>query len=292
MHDDLTFEGWSGEHRQRIEACLARVLPGDDSAAPRLAQAMRYATLGGGKRVRPLLAYAASGISGADIDRVDAVAVAVELVHAYSLVHDDLPCMDDDALRRGRPTCHVAFDVATALLAGDALQSLAFAVLGAAADAGACTLLATAAGQPGMAGGQQLDLDATGRTLDVEALTQMHALKTGALIRAAVQLGARCGAALDATETRALDRYASAAGLAFQVGDDILDVAGSAATLGKTAGKDAVQRKVTFVTLLGVDEAQRRLHALHDDARAALAPFGARGRRLGEIADWIVLRKT
>jgi farnesyl diphosphate synthase len=292
MHDDLTFEAWSGEHRQRIEARLARVLPGDDSAAPRLAQAMRYAVLGGGKRVRPLLAYAASEISGADIDRVDAAAVAVELVHAYSLVHDDLPCMDDDALRRGRPTCHVAFDVATALLAGDALQSLAFAVLGDAADASACTLLATAAGQPGMAGGQQLDIDATGRTLDVEALTQMHALKTGALIRAAVQLGARCGTPLDATETRALDRYASAAGLAFQVGDDILDVAGSAATLGKTAGKDAVQHKVTFVTLLGIDEAQRRLHALHDDARAALAPFGARGRRLREIADWIVLRRS
>ncbi|HEX2390679.1 MAG TPA: farnesyl diphosphate synthase [Casimicrobiaceae bacterium] len=288
----MTFEAWSGEHRQRIEARLARVLPGDDSAAPRLAQAMRYAALGGGKRVRPLLAYAASEISGADIDRVDAAAVAVELVHAYSLVHDDLPCMDDDALRRGRPTCHVAFDVATALLAGDALQSLAFAVLGDAADASACTLLATAAGQPGMAGGQQLDIDATGRTLDVEALTQMHALKTGALIRAAVQLGARCGTPLDATETRALDRYASAAGLAFQVGDDILDVAGSAATLGKTAGKDAVQHKVTFVTLLGVDEAQRRLHALHDDARAALAPFGARGRRLREIADWIVLRRS
>jgi farnesyl diphosphate synthase len=292
MHDDLTFEAWSGEHRQRIEARLARVLPGDDSAAPRLAQAMRYAVLGGGKRVRPLLAYAASEISGADIDRVDAAAVAVELVHAYSLVHDDLPCMDDDDLRRGRPTCHVAFDVATALLAGDALQSLAFAVLGDAADASACTLLATAAGQPGMAGGQQLDIDATGRTLDVEALTQMHALKTGALIRAAVHLGARCGTPLDATETRALDRYASAAGLAFQVGDDILDVAGSAATLGKTAGKDAVQHKVTFVTLLGVDEAQRRLHALHDDARAALAPFGARGRRLREIADWIVLRRS
>ncbi len=292
MHDDLTFEAWSGERRQRIEARLARVLPGDDSAAPRLAQAMRYAVLGGGKRVRPLLAYAASEISGADIDRVDAAAVAVELVHAYSLVHDDLPCMDDDALRRGRPTCHVAFDVATALLAGDALQSLAFAVLGDAADASACTLLATAAGQPGMAGGQQLDIDATGRTLDVEALTQMHALKTGALIRAAVQLGARCGTPLDATETRALDRYASAAGLAFQVGDDILDVAGSAATLGKTAGKDAVQHKVTFVTLLGVDEAQRRLHALHDDARAALAPFGARGRRLREIADLIVLRRS
>jgi farnesyl diphosphate synthase len=186
----------------------------------------------------------------------------------------------------------VAFDVATARRAGAALQSLAVAVLGDAADASACTLLATAAGQPGMAGGQQLDIDATGRTLDVEALTQMHALKTGALIRAAVHLGARCGTPLDATETRALDRYASAAGLAFQVGDDILDVAGSAATLGKTAGKDAVQHKVTFVTLLGVDEAQRRLHALHDDARAALAPFGARGRRLLEIADWIVLRRS
>ena len=292
MHDDLTFSAWTAARRARVEACLARVLPGDHSAAPRLARAMRYATLGGGKRVRPLLAYAAAETTGADIDRVDVPATAVELVHAYSLLHDELPCMDDDALRRGRPTCHVEFDVATALLAGDALQSLAFSVLGAGADDGACKLLANAAGQAGMAGGQQLDLDATGRTVDVEALTQMHALKTGALIRAAVQLGMRCGMTLVAADASALDRFAHAAGLAFQVVDDILDVAGSAETLGKTAGKDAVQRKATFVTLLGLAEAQRHLRALHDDALATLAPFGARGRRLREIADWIVLRTS
>ena len=292
MHDELTFSDWAGQRRQRIEDILGRLLPGDDSAAPRLAEAMRYATLGGGKRVRPLLAYAASEITDADIDRVDACAAAVELVHAYSLVHDDLPCMDDDALRRGRPTCHVAFDVATALLAGDALQSLAFTVLAGAADGGACALLADAAGQRGMAGGQQLDLDATGHTLDVEALTRMHSLKTGALIRAAVQLGARCGTALAAADAQALDRYANAAGLAFQVADDILDVAGSAATLGKTAGKDAVQRKATFVTLLGVTEAERHLRVLHDQAVAALAPFGSTGKRLRDIVDWIVLRSS
>lgn len=284
------FDTWSLAELDAVESTLDAFVPLDAPAG--LGEAMRYAVLDGGKRLRPLLVLAASNAVGGSRAAALRAACAVELIHAYSLVHDDLPCMDDDALRRGRPTCHVAFDVATALLAGDALQSLAFAVLGDAADASACTLLATAAGQPGMAGGQQLDIDATGRTLDVEALTQMHALKTGALIRAAVQLGARCGTPLDATETRALDRYASAAGLAFQVGDDILDVAGSAATLGKTAGKDAVQHKVTFVTLLGVDEAQRRLHALHDDARAALAPFGARGRRLREIADWIVLRRS
>ena len=292
MHDPLTFSDWAVERRQRIETVLGRVLPGDDSAAPRLAQAMRYATLGGGKRVRPLLAYAASEITGADIDRVDACAAAVELVHAYSLVHDDLPCMDDDALRRGRPTCHIAFDVATALLAGDALQSLAFTVLAGVEDGGACALLADAAGHRGMAGGQQLDLDATGQTLDVEALTRMHSLKTGALIRAAVQLGARCGTALAAADAEALDRYANAAGLAFQVADDILDVAGSAATLGKTAGKDAVQRKATFVTLLGVTEAERHLRVLHDRAVAALAPFGSTGQRLRDIVDWIVLRSS
>ena len=292
MHDDLTFADWSRARRERVEARLMRALPAEDVIASRLARAMRYATLGGGKRVRPLLAYAASEVTAADIDRVDAAAMAVELIHAYSLAHDDLPCMDDDALRRGRPTCHVAFDVATALLAGDALQSLAFEVLGGAADADACRILAEAAGAAGMAGGQQLDLDATGCALDVQALAKMHALKTGALIHAAVQLGARCGTSPDAAEGQALDRFARAAGLAFQVADDILDVAGSAATLGKTAGKDAVQGKATFVTLLGRVEAERRLHALHDEALAALVLLGPRARRLREVADWIVLRSS
>jgi len=292
--DALAFAAWSRERQQRLEDVLEAVLPGADAPASRLASAMRYATLGGGKRVRPLLAYAASEVAGADPGDVDSRAAAVELIHAYSLIHDDLPCMDDDSLRRGKPTCHIAYDVATALLAGDALQSLAFAVLAPGrarpADAEACLVLAGAAGHAGMAGGQQLDIDATGAALDVAELTRMHALKTGALIRAAVRLGAQCGRPLAEDATRALDRYAQAAGLAFQVVDDVLDVEGSVATLGKTAGKDAVQNKATFVTLLGLSEAKRHAHALHAEARAALEPFGTSARRLAELADWIVFR--
>src|SRR6478672_661981 len=196
MRDDAAFAGWSRERQQRIEGVLERTLPSETAVPARLAAAMRYATLGGGKRVRPLLVYAASELVDADAARADPRAAAVELIHAYSLIHDDLPCMDDDSLRRGKPTCHIAYDVPTALLAGDALQSLAFAVLSGnsrhcAGDA--CALLADAAGHAGMAGGQQLDLDATGAALDIAALTRLHSLKTGALIRAAVQLGARCG---------------------------------------------------------------------------------------------------
>jgi farnesyl diphosphate synthase len=289
----LTFDAWSRERQQRIEGVLERVLPPADGPAARLAAAMRYATLGGGKRVRPLLAYAASEVTGADAERVDGRAAALELIHAYSLIHDDLPCMDDDSLRRGKPTCHVAFDEATALLAGDALQSLAFCALAQPADAAAaeaCRLLADAAGVLGMAGGQQVDLDATGVATDEAALTRLHSMKTGALIRAAVQLGARAARPLAADEARALDAYAAAAGLAFQVVDDVLDVEGSAATLGKTAGKDAAQRKATFVSLLGVDRAKARARSLRDDAHAALERFGSTAVRLRELADWIVLR--
>ena len=290
MRDEPALAVWSRERQQRIEGVLERVLPtGDD----RLAAAMRYATLGGGKRVRPLLAYAASELTGADEARVDPRAAAVELIHGYSLIHDDLPCMDNDALRRGKPTCHVAFDVATALLAGDALQSLAFSVLasGTGVDASeSCRLLADAAGYVGMAGGQQLDLDATGSAPDAAALARLQSMKTGALIRAAVQLGARCGRALAPGETHALDAYAAAAGLAFQVVDDVLDVEGSAATLGKTAGKDVAQRKATFVTLLGLDGAKQHARALCADAHAALAPLGHAAARLAELADWMVQR--
>ncbi|MDQ2917698.1 MAG: polyprenyl synthetase family protein [Pseudomonadota bacterium] len=293
MRDELTFAVWARERRARIEDVLERVLPASDAPAARLAAAMRYATLGGGKRVRPLLVYAASELTDADLARADSRATAVELVHAYSLIHDDLPCMDDDSLRRGKPTCHVAFDVATALLAGDALQALAFAVLTQNCDADgddACRLLARAAGYEGMAGGQQLDLDATGTALDAGSLTRLHSMKTGALIRAAVQLGARCGRALEPQEAQALDRYSAAAGLAFQVVDDVLDVEGTDATLGKTAGKDAAQRKATFVTLLGVAGARSHVQALRAEARAALEPFGRAAARLAELADWIVLR--
>ena len=289
---EASFAAWSRERHLRIEGVLERALPGDDAVAARLAAAMRYATLGGGKRVRPLLVYAASEVSGADPARADASAAAVELIHAYSLIHDDLPCMDNDSLRRGKPTCHVAFDEATALLAGDSLQSLAVAVLaaGSGADAQACRLLADAVGFAGMAGGQQLDLDATGTALGADSLAQLHMMKTGALIRASVLLGARCGRAMSDGETQALDRYAKAAGLAFQVVDDVLDVEGSSASLGKTAGKDAAQHKATFVTLLGLDGAKARAASLREEAHAALAPLGDRARRLAELADFLVLR--
>jgi farnesyl diphosphate synthase len=292
MRPDLAFEIWSGERQRRVEDVLDRMLP-VDRIVQSLAEAMRHAVLGGGKRVRPLLAYAAGELAEAPPDVVDVAAAAVEMIHAYSLVHDDLPCMDDDVLRRGKPTCHVAFGEATALLAGDALQAQAFAVLGAAPlnDAGAaCALLARAAGAAGMAGGQAIDLAHVGHAMELPTLETMHRMKTGALIRAAVRLGAACGRPLSAAEEAALDRYAGAAGLAFQVVDDVLDVEGSAATLGKTAGKDAASNKPTYVSLLGLAEARRRADALCEDAHAALGCFGTAARRLHEIADWIARR--
>jgi farnesyl diphosphate synthase len=293
MHPDLAFEVWSGERQRRIEDVLDRALtfPGDTPAT--LVDAMRYSVLGGGKRVRPLLAYAAGELADADPAAVDGPAAAVEMIHAYSLAHDDLPCMDDDVLRRGKPTCHVAFGEATALLAGDALQAHAFAVLvrGMRNDAGdACALLAHAAGAVGMAGGQAIDLAHVGVAMTLPALERMHRMKTGALIRAAVRLGAACGRKLSADEAAALDAFAQAAGLAFQVVDDVLDVEGSAATLGKTAGKDAAHNKPTYVTLLGSADAKRHAEALRDEAHAALAPFAGSARRLHEIADWIARR--
>ena len=292
MRDDLEWPVWSRERQQRIEHVLKRVLPAPQGPSASLAEAMRYATLGGGKRVRALLAYAAGEFSSADPGVVDTAAAAVELVHAYSLVHDDLPCMDDDALRRGKPTCHKAFGEAMALLAGDALQTLAFAVLAdARMSASACSILARASGIDGMAGGQAIDLRAVGRELTLAELETMHRCKTGALIGAAVELGAACGRLLDEEETVALRAYAAAAGLAFQVVDDVLDVEGSSASLGKTAGKDAASNKPTYVALLGLDEAKRYAQSLRSDALAALQPFGARSRRLIELADWITLRR-
>ena len=294
MRNDCTFAVWSRERQQRIESVLQRVLPEENVPAQRLAKAMRYATLGGGKRVRPLLVYAAAELGGADPASADPRAAAVELIHAYSLVHDDLPCMDDDALRRGKPTCHVAFDVATALLAGDALQSLAFERLAAAplpAEARVAMLreLAVAAGAAGMCGGQALDIGATGTLMPLLDLEAMHALKTGALLRAAVRLGALAAGAADA-ERDALDRYAGALGLAFQVRDDLLDVEGDSATLGKTAGKDQAQAKATFPALVGVEASRERLLALAAEMEAALAPMGDRAAALAALAKQVVER--
>jgi farnesyl diphosphate synthase len=294
MNPDLAFPVWCGERQRRIEHVLDRALPAEAADATELCRAMRHAALGGGKRIRPLLAYAAGEATGADPAIVDAAAAAVELIHAYSLVHDDLPCMDNDTLRRGRPSCHVAFGEATALLAGDALQALAFAVLaqgGLPDGAGACAMLAEAAGSRGMAGGQAIDLAAVGATLTLPGLEAMHRMKTGALIRVAVRLGAACGRTVSDAESTALDHYTAAAGLAFQVIDDVLDVEGSTASLGKTAGKDAAQGKATFVSHLGPGAAKERAEALRVAAHVALAPFGPAARRLVELADWIVLRK-
>jgi farnesyl diphosphate synthase len=295
MNPDVAWPIWSRERAQRVESALERALPAAEETPMPLHAAMRYSALGSGKRVRALLAYASGELAQADAAVVDHASVAVELIHAYSLIHDDLPCMDDDVLRRGKPTCHVAHGEAMALLAGDALQTLAFEVLAEAALPRAQAQIATlakAAGSRGMAGGQALDLAHVGDALSLVELERMHALKTGALIQAAVRLGAGCGRTLARTESEALDRYASAVGLAFQVVDDVLDVEGTAQSLGKTAGKDAKQGKPTYVSLLGLDAAKERVAGLRDEAHTSLVVFGTRARRLKELADWIALRKS
>jgi farnesyl diphosphate synthase len=291
-----SFTDWMAATQARTEQALARFLPAADSIPARLHDAMRYATLGGGKRVRPLLAFAAGELTGAAPEALDVVACAVEMIHAYSLVHDDLPCMDDDVLRRGRPTCHVEYDEPTALLVGDSLQTQAFELLASQPLGDArqqlemLALLAHASGSRGMAGGQAIDLASVGKPLTQPELELMHALKTGALIRAAVLLGALAGKPLTAEEREQLDRFAKRAGLLFQVVDDILDCTASTATLGKTAGKDEAADKPTYVSLLGLDGARRYAEELRADALAALAVFGERAGRLTQLADFICHR--
>ena len=294
----VDFQEWSREVAGRMEAALGELLPAVRVPPVRLHDAMRYSTLGGGKRVRAMLVFAAGEVSRADPQRLQVAAAAVEMIHAYSLIHDDLPCMDDDVLRRGKPTCHVEFDEATALLAGDALQSLAFQLLAeyrlaesADTQLKMLQLVAAAGGSRGMAGGQAIDLDAVGRTLTLPELEHMHLLKTGALIRASVLLGAHCGADLSPAELEHLDRYAKYVGLAFQVVDDILDEEGDASTLGKTAGKDKAEGKPTYTALMGLAPAKRFAQELLVDAKDALSGFGARAARLAEIADFIVHRQ-
>jgi farnesyl diphosphate synthase len=286
-----------GEVQARMESALSRLLPPPHVAPARLHEAMRYAALGGGKRVRPLLAFAAGELTQASAERLEIAAAAVELIHAYSLVHDDLPCMDDDVLRRGKPTVHVEYDEPTALLVGDALQTLAFQLLAehriadeAAAQLEMVKVLAIASGSRGMAGGQQIDLESTGKQLALPELEFMHIHKTGALIRAAVLLGASCGKALAQAERAKLDRYAKALGLAFQVVDDLLDAEASTATLGKTAGKDSKQGKSTYVALLGVQRTRELAQELRAEAQGALEGL-ARAARLSSLADFVVLRK-
>jgi farnesyl diphosphate synthase len=291
------FQAWMGDIQARMEAALAGALPAAHIAPARLHGAMRYAALEGGKRVRPLLVFAAGEVAAAPPERLEMAACSVELIHAYSLVHDDLPCMDDDVLRRGKPTVHVEFDEATALLVGDALQALAFQILSdhrladdARTQLDMVRTLAVAAGSRGMAGGQQIDLESTGSALSLPELEFMHIHKTGALIRAAVTLGAACGA-VDGNQKANLDRYAKAIGLAFQVVDDLLDYEGSTSTLGKTAGKDSRQGKPTYVSTLGLAQARELADELRAEALAALQGVGACAARLAQLADFIVLRK-
>jgi farnesyl diphosphate synthase len=294
----IDFVAWMGTVQARMEVALQRLLPASEAIPERLHRAMRYAVLGGGKRVRPLLAFAAGELTGADPARVEVVAAAVEMIHAYSLVHDDLPCMDNDVLRRGRPACHVEFDEVTALLVGDALQPLAFQLLAEhvvadrpEAQIEMLKMLAVASGSRGMAGGQAIDLACVGKPLSLPELEFMHIHKTGALIRAAVIMGARCGHGLDTKQLGRLEHYAKTVGLAFQVVDDVLDCDASTATLGKTAGKDAAQEKPTYVSILGLADARALAEGLRTEAHAALSSFGATAERLRDLADFIVLRK-
>ncbi len=298
------FEAWAGRLAARARGLVDRQTGGTLSPGSPLGEAMHYAAALGGKRMRPLLVWATGDCVQAPLEALDAAACAVELMHAYSLVHDDLPCMDNDVLRRGQPTVHVRYGEAMALLAGDALQTRAFEVLSgdeavpAPLRARLCALLAAAAGAGGMAGGQALDLAATGRQLELAALRDMHARKTGALLRASVLMGLACGAGRDPLLVQDCEpmllRYAQAVGLAFQVVDDVLDASTDSATLGKTAGKDAAQGKATFVSLLGIETAREQARQLLDEALQALAqlPPAARARstRLAELARQIVAR--
>jgi geranylgeranyl pyrophosphate synthase len=284
----------------RIERVLDDALRLPDAGTERLREAMRYSVLGAGKRLRPTLVYLTGESLGASQAVLDAPAAAVELIHVYSLVHDDLPAMDDDDLRRGRPTCHRAFDEATAILVGDALQALAFAVL-AQAPLGAMTpearlemirVLSHAIGTGGMAGGQAVDLEAVGRTLDVSAVENMHRRKTGALIQGSVLLGALAAGVSGGPELAALGRFGAEIGLAFQIQDDILDVEGDPRLLGKSTGADAALRKPTYPSTAGLAAARERARELRDAAICALAPLGKRAEALAELAHYVVNRAS
>ena len=293
-----SFHDWAREVASKMERALSDVLPAANAPPQRLHAAMRYATLGGGKRVRPMLAFAAGALTDAPFERLKIAGAAVEIIHAYSLIHDDLPCMDDDVLRRGRPTCHIEFDEATALLAGDALQALAFDLVAgnvlsddAATQLDLVRLFAHACGSHGMAGGQAIDLANTGKSITLPELEFMHILKTGALIRASVLMGAGCGRPLDEDGHKRLDQYARCVGLAFQVVDDILDCESNTEKLGKTVGKDQEANKPTYVSLMGLAPAKRFADELLADAMQALQGFDARADRLRQLAEFIVRRE-
>ena len=289
-------ESW----RARMELALAARLPDPDVVPTRLHQAMRYSVLGGGKRVRPMLVFATAQTLGLAEEVVEAAACAIELVHVYSLVHDDLPAMDDDDLRRGRPTCHKAYDEATAVLVGDALQPLAFQLLARDPTLPAAPvirlrlieLLAQASGTLGMAGGQAIDLAVQGQLLGIEQVEALHARKTGALIRASVLMAAACCTpALDPLLHEALAGFATPIGLAFQIQDDLLDVTGDPSTLGKATGADRERGKPTHPAVIGIAASQERMRLLHNQAADALAPFGHRAEPLRSLADWLLARR-
>jgi geranylgeranyl pyrophosphate synthase len=288
-------ESW----RQRMERALEARLPQPNVVPARLHEAMRYSVLGGGKRIRPALLFAAARAVGLTEGQVEAAACAIELVHVYSLVHDDLPAMDDDDLRRGRPTCHKAFDEATALLVGDALQPLAFQLLASdpalpaspAIRLRLIDMLAQASGTFGMAGGQAIDLAAQGMRLDIGQVEDMHARKTGAVIRASVLMAAECVPPLDPDLYAALTRFSTAVGLAFQIQDDLLDVIGDVSTLGKATGADSERAKPTHPAIIGIPASQQRVRLLHTQAINALAPFGDRAESLRSLAHWLLSRQ-
>lgn len=291
-------EATISQYRSRVEYALEQRLPSAALHPSRLHEAMRYAVLGGGKRIRPTLVYAAGAVVGASLESLDGPACAVECIHAYSLIHDDLPAMDNDALRHGKPSCHKAFGEALAILAGDALQALAFQVLsqdGALVPSPATRLqmlnvLAQAAGSRGMAGGQAIDLAAVGQALTLAELENMHIHKTGALIRASVVLGALSQPGVSPDKLERLDHYAKCVGLAFQIHDDILDVIGDSGILGKTAGADLALEKPTYPALLGLEGAREHAHALHQEALASLDALGPEADTLRWIANYIVKR--
>lgn len=291
-----SFSEYLAHCQQRIDQQLSQAVSFPDNGASRLHKAMAYSLFNGGKRVRPVLVYAAAHAMGCPQDVADAPAMAVELIHAYSLVHDDLPAMDDDDLRRGKPTCHIAFDEATAILAGDALQAEAFQVLINATGLkpeqkiDQLNLLAQGSGALGMAAGQAIDLAAVGKQVDLAYLENMHNHKTGALIKASVLMGASCHADISPAQLSALADYATAIGLAFQVQDDILDVTADTATLGKTQGADAAHNKPTYVSLLGLDGARDKARELHKQALTALADFDEKAIWLRALADYIIQR--
>ena len=298
MSAAFQFQEWVTSHSERTERALDRLLDSAQTTPYRLHEAMRYAAQGGGKRIRPLLVYASGQLSDttdlARAESLDAAAVAIECIHAYSLVHDDLPCMDDDDLRRGRPTVHKAYDEATALLVGDALQTRAFEILANANGNAQVHLkmiaaLAAASGSRGMAGGQAIDLESVGKTLDLPGLQQMHAMKTGALLSCAVELGG-IAANLDPAQMAHLESYSKSLGLAFQIVDDVLDATADSQTLGKTAGKDAAANKPTYVTLMGLDYAQKQAKELQELAIASLDSFGAQAQALKDLALLVVNR--